>query len=84
MSKKPVHEIRFGRVKASIWSNKTQNGSTRYRISIVTLYKDEADKWQQSKSYPSEDLLLVSKVAYEADTWIHEQLAAERKTNAAA
>ena len=26
MAKKPVHEVRLGRIKAAIWENETQNG----------------------------------------------------------
>lgn len=41
MSKKPVHEIRLGRIKAAIWENETENGS-RHNVSLSRLYKDDS------------------------------------------
>ena len=56
-NKKPVHEIRLGRIKAAIWENDTQNG-VRYNVSISRLYKDE-DVWKDSVSFGRDDLPLV-------------------------
>ncbi len=71
MSNKPVHEIRFGRVKAAIWENSTPNG-TRHNVTITRLYKDE-DQWKDSASFGRDDLLLVAMVAEEACRWIYQQ-----------
>ena len=78
MSKKPVHEIRLGRIKATIWANETQNGSrdnvstTRHNVNITRLYKD-GDQWEDSASFGRDDLLVVAKVADEACSWIYQQ-----------
>ena len=72
MSKqKPVHEIRLGRVKATIWENETEQG-TRHNVNVVRLYKDD-DEWKQSASFGREDLLLVGLVANLATQWIYAQ-----------
>ena len=72
MSKqKPVHEIRLGRIKATIWENETEQG-TRHNVNVVRLYKDD-DEWKQSASFGREDLLLVGLVANLATQWIYEQ-----------
>jgi hypothetical protein len=72
MSKqKPVHEIRLGRIKATIWENETEQG-TRHNVNVVRLYKDD-DEWKQSASFGREDLLLVGLVANLATQWIFEQ-----------
>ena len=71
MSKKPVHEIRLGRIKATIWNNETQNG-TRHNVNISRLYKD-GDQWKDSTSFGRDDLLVVAKVADEACSWIYQQ-----------
>lgn len=72
MSKsKPVHEIRFGRVKAAIWENDTQNG-TRHNVTFSRLYKD-GDQWKDSTSFGRDDLPLLAKVADRVHTWIFEQ-----------
>jgi len=70
-TKKPVHEIRLGSIKAAIWANDTQNG-VRHNVTLQRLYKDE-DEWKSSDSFGRDDLLLVAKVANMAHTWIFEQ-----------
>ncbi len=68
---KPVHEIRLGRIKATIWESDTDNG-TRYNVAVNRLYKD-GDEWKQTTSFGRDDLPLVAKVADLAHTWIYEQ-----------
>jgi len=68
---KPAHEIRLGRIKATIWENETENG-TRHNVTISRLYKD-GDQWKQTTSFGREDLPLVAKVADLVHTWIYEQ-----------
>ena len=70
----PVHEVRFGRIRAAIWENETQNG-TRHNVTLSRLYKD-GDEWKDSTSFGRDDLPLVAKVADLAHTWIF-QAAAE-------
>ncbi len=70
---KPAHEIRLGRIKATIWENETENG-TRHNVTISRLYKD-GDQWKQTTSFGREDLPLVAKVADLAHTWTYEQAA---------
>ena len=38
-NRKPIHEIRMGRIKAAIWQNETDNG-IRYNVTVGRLYKD--------------------------------------------
>jgi len=72
MAKKPVHEIRLGRVRAAIWENETQNG-TLHNVTFSRLYKDEEDQWSDSTSFGRDDLPLLAKVADMAHTWIFQQ-----------
>lgn len=67
---KPVHEVRFGRVKAAIWANDTENG-VRHNVTFTRLYKDGND-WKTSSSFGREELPLLAKVADLAHTWIYE------------
>ena len=76
--KKPVHEIRLGRIRAAVWLNDTENGP-RYNVQISRLYKDKADQWKDSTSFGREDLPLVAKVADLAMVWIYENPAAAEK-----
>ena len=71
MSKRPIHEIRMGRVRAAIWENETQNG-TRYNVTFSRLYRD-GDQWKDSGSFGRDDLPLVAKVADRVHTWIFGQ-----------
>jgi hypothetical protein len=66
-----VREIRLGRIKATIWSNETQNGS-RYNVHISRLYED-GTQWKDSTSFGRDDLLVVAKVADEACSWVCQQ-----------
>ena len=59
--KKPVHEIRFGRIKATIWANEGESG-VRHSVQLRRLYKD-GDDWKTTDSFDRDDLLLVAKVA---------------------
>ena len=67
----PAHEIRLGRIRATIWENDTQNG-VRYNVTFQRVYKD-GEEWKESVSFGRDDLLLVAKAADQAHTWIYEQ-----------
>ena len=69
---RPVHEIRFGHVKAAIWANEV-DGSTRHNVTLQRLYKDDGG-WKTSQSFGRDDLALVAKVADQAHTWIFQQV----------
>lgn len=69
--KRPVHEIRFGRVKAAIWENETSQGA-RHNVTFQRIYRDE-ETWKTSDSFGRDDLPLIRKVADLAHTWIYEQ-----------
>ena len=68
--KRPVQEVRMGRIRAAIWENSTDKG-VRHNVTISRLYKD-GDDWRDSTSFGREDLLLVGKVADAAHSWIYE------------
>lgn len=78
--KKPVHEIRLGRITAAIWENEGQKG-TFHNVTICRLYKD-GDDWKRSDSFGRDDLPLVVKVADVAHTWIHQQMQADSEHQA--
>lgn len=70
---KPVHEVRFGAIKAAIWRNDTVIG-VRYNTTFSRLYKDrENDQWKSTDSFGRDDLLVLAKVANATHTWICEQ-----------
>ena len=72
---RPVHEIRMGAVKASIWENESKNGGTFYTASFHTdsfhtLYRDQEGSWRRCSSFGRDDLLLLAKVANEVHTYM--------------
>lgn len=67
-TKRPVHEVRMGRIKAAVWEDNTQNGP-RHNVTFSRLYKD-GDQWKDSQSFGRDDLPLLAKVADLAHTWI--------------
>jgi len=68
--KRPVHEVRMGRIKATIWENETREG-TRHNVSLSRIYKD-GDQWKDSSSFGRDDLPLVAKVADLAHSWVYD------------
>jgi len=69
--KRPVHEIRIGRIRAAVWINETENG-VRHNVTISRLYRDEQQgQWKDSTSFGRDDLPLVAKVADQAHSWIY-------------
>lgn len=68
---KPVHEMRLGRVKAVIWRNESDIG-VRYNIKFARLYK-AGDQWASTESFGRDELMLLSKLADMAHTWVFQQ-----------
>jgi hypothetical protein len=71
----PANVIRLGRIKGTVWANKTEKG-TFYSVQIVRIYRDE-DHWKEGTSFNRDDLPLVAKVADLAHTYIFESQAGE-------
>ena len=68
MAKQPLHSIRIGYIKASIWFNQTKSGD-RHNVTVTRLYRD-GDLWRESQHFGRDDLLLLAKVIDQAHTWI--------------
>ena len=62
---KPVHEIRLGLVRASIWENKSEYG-VRFNVTLERLYSVKLDdnrrQWKSTSSFGRDDLLVAAKV----------------------
>jgi hypothetical protein len=71
--RKPIHEIRLGKVRAAIWENGADNDRVRYSVTFSRLYKD-GNQWRDSSSFGRQELLLLQKVADLAHTFLHERL----------
>ncbi len=69
---KPVHEIRLGAIRATIWANRTNGKETWFSTNVSRLFKDGA-QWKDSGSFRRDDLPIVSKVLDMAYAWIWDQ-----------
>lgn len=70
-SKRPVHTVRFGALKAAVWLNETSVGPI-HNVTVSRSYKD-GETWKDSGSFGYDDLLPLAKALNAAHSWINEQ-----------
>ncbi len=68
-TKKPVHEIRLGKIRAAIWGNGNRESAIWFTVTVTRLYKDD-EGWKDSVSFCRDDLPVVSKLMDLAFAWI--------------
>ncbi len=73
----PVKTLRLGRIKAAIWENAAEQ-RTFYNVTFSRTYMDEEKKFHDSDSFGRDDLLLLSKLADQAHTFICDRTSAPR------
>ena len=73
----PVKTLRLGRIKAAIWENSSEQ-RTFYNVTFTRTYVDEQKKFHDSDNFGRDDLLLLSKLADQAHTFVCERLAAQK------
>jgi hypothetical protein len=76
-SSAPVKTLRLGRIKAAVW----ENGADQrlfYNVTFARTYMDEDKKFHDADSFGRDDLLLLSKLADQAHTFICERLAGHK------
>ena len=69
---KPIHEIRVGNVKASIWENADNKPANVYKISFTRLCHD-GQHWRTTPNFRRDDLVSLATVSHLASIWIHER-----------
>jgi hypothetical protein len=74
VKQRPAHEVRFGRLKATVWRQESDNGPW-YSVVLTRSYKDAQGNWQTSQSYGRDDLLLVAKLCDRVHSWIYQETA---------
>lgn len=75
---RPVHEIRLGNIRATIWQNESSEGGAWYRASITRRYKN-GNEWADTTSFSRDDLPVVGQATSMAYAWIWEQEAASSR-----
>ena len=69
-TKRPIHEIRLGKIKAAIWANETKSG-IRHNVTVERIYKEDG-VWKRKSTFGRDELPLVCKVLDFVHTWIFE------------
>ena len=72
--RRPAQTIRYCRLKAAIWRQESDKGSW-YSVTFARAYRDQEGNWQSSGSFGRDDLLVLAKMADQAHSWIHRQIA---------
>lgn len=71
LRERPVHEVRFGRVKAAVWATETEHG-VMFNVTVCRLYKDKDQRWKSSDRFARDDLLVLAKALDRAHSWVSE------------
>jgi hypothetical protein len=73
----PVKTLRLGRIKAAVWENGADQRSF-FNVTFARTYMDEEKKFHDADSFGRDDLLLLSKLADQAHTFICERQSGSR------
>lgn len=78
---RPAGEIRYGRLKATIWRQESEQGPW-YSVVVTRSYKDAQGEWASSQSFGRDDLLVLAKLCDQAHSWIYRQQAQDQASQA--
>src|SRR4051812_49602606 len=70
----PLQIIRLGRIKAVVWEN-AANQRPFHNVSFSRTYMDQDKKFHDTDSFGRDDLLLLSKLADQAHSFVCDRLA---------
>ena len=65
---RPVHEIRHGAVKATIWRNPTKDGHM-HNVAFSRVYKD-GEEWKTSRSFSQGQMFNLERCILDAHAWL--------------
>ncbi len=74
----PAKTLRLGRIKATVWENNADQ-RTFYNVKFARTYVDDEKKFHDTDSFGRDDLLLLSKLADQAHTFVCERMAGQNK-----
>jgi hypothetical protein len=67
--KPPAHVITLGRIRATIWSNESAEG-TYYSVTLTRLYRDGGGKTKSASSLGRDDILPAAEALRLAYQWV--------------
>ena len=65
----PAHEIKLGKIRATIWANDSEDKGLWFSVSVTRSYKVDT-RWKDSTSFSRDDLPIVVKALELAYGWI--------------
>ena len=82
MSEKPVDVVKVGRIKTTIWENRTDAGKSYFSLTITRTYRADNGDWKDTATFSPEDLpriRLASDKAFDKINELMEQQQANQK-----
>lgn len=73
----PHATLRDGALKATIWANSSDEGRTRYSITLTRSYTDADGNWHDTNYFNRNELLRIAHLARQAFDAVGEAYAAE-------
>ena len=65
----PAHEIKLGKIRVTIWANKTEDQEVWFNAVVSRLYKTE-DTWKETRSLGHDDLPIAMQAIEMAYKWM--------------
>jgi hypothetical protein len=66
---KPIHRIKYGAVKATIWQNDSAKGPF-YTVTVSRSWRDDKQEWHDNASFHFKDLPNLAKAITDSHSWI--------------
>jgi hypothetical protein len=73
----PVKTLRIGRLKAAVWENSSDD-RTFYNVTFARTYMGDDKKLRDTDSFGRDDLLVLSKLADQAHSFVCERMSGQR------
>lgn len=67
--KQPAHEIKLGKIRATIWANETEDHDVWFNATISRLYKN-GEGWRETNTLRRDDLPVAMKAIDMAYSWM--------------
>ena len=66
---KPAHEIKLGKIRATIWANETEDHDVWFNATISRLYEN-GEEWRETNALRRDDLPVAMKAIDMAYSWM--------------
>lgn len=60
--KKPEFDVKLGRLRATVWKNKSSEGKEYRSVNFESSYKDKDGNWKNSSSFSEHELPQLEKL----------------------